>query len=64
MYARVFIIIYMSFTLKEYIAPDFDEERFKKAPDAKLVEVIDDGVAPDGFHALSIYHEYFKIDGK
>ncbi|MBR3251923.1 MAG: hypothetical protein IKF80_09475, partial [Erysipelotrichaceae bacterium] len=54
----------MSFTLKEYITPDFDEERFKKAPDAKLVEVIDDGVAPDGCHALSIYPEYFKIDGK
>ena len=54
----------MSFKLKKYTAPDFNEERFLKAPDAKIVEVTKNGVAPDDFHALSIYPEYFKINGK
>ena len=64
MYAWAIIIVLYEFQTEKYNAPDFTEERFIKAPDAKLVEVIDDGVAPDGFHALSIYPEYFKIDGK
>jgi len=54
----------MSFRLKKYNAPDFTEERFIKAPDVKLVEAAENGVAPENFHALSIYPEYFKIDGQ
>ena len=53
----------MGFELKKYIEPDFSEERFIKAPDVKLEAVIKQGVAPEGFHALSIYPEYFKVDG-
>lgn len=47
-----------------YIEPDFDNDFFNKAPDASYEEVIVEGVAPDNYHAMSIYPEYFKIDGK
>ncbi|MBQ3217105.1 MAG: hypothetical protein IJB35_04735 [Oscillospiraceae bacterium] len=52
------------FQLKHYTAPNFSEERFVHAPDAVLVPAPFDGVAPEGYHALSIFPEYFKIDGK
>ena len=54
----------MTFKLKKYIEPDFTEERFISAPNVRLVAVEKDGVAPDNFHALSIFPEYFKVDGK
>lgn len=54
----------MSFELKKYIKPDFSLDEFKNAPNAVLLPVLKDGVAPDGFHAMSIFPEYFKIDGK
>lgn len=47
-----------------YIEPDFDTEFFDKAPNAKYQEVEIDGVAPENYHAMSIYPEYFKVDGK
>lgn len=52
------------FSLKKYHAPDFSGERFVNAPDAKFEEVTTDGVAPMAYHAMSIYPEYMKIDGK
>ncbi|MCR5577386.1 MAG: hypothetical protein K6F56_10290 [Oscillospiraceae bacterium] len=54
----------MPFQLREYIGPDFDEARFRQAPDAATAAAPADGVAPVGFHAMSIFPEYFKIDGK
>lgn len=54
----------MSFKLAKYIEPDFTEERFVKAPDARLVTAPRAKAAPKGFHATSIFPEYFKIDGK
>ena len=51
------------FKLKEYYAPDFSKEEFVNAPNAVLKEVEKDTVAPDDYHALSIFPEYFKIDG-
>ncbi|MBR0085764.1 MAG: hypothetical protein IJL97_04345 [Lachnospiraceae bacterium] len=54
----------MSFKLLKYYAPDFTEERFVNAPDATLVPAPKDFVAPVGYHAMSIYPEYFKVDGK
>ncbi len=53
----------MAFELEPYRAPDFTEERFVKAPDAAVVPAPADGVAPEGYHAMSIFPEYFKIDG-
>ena len=52
------------FKLKEYIEPDFSKEIFENAPDATLKKVEKDTVAPEDYHALSIYPEYFKVDGK
>ena len=54
----------MSFTLPQYHAPDFREERFQNAPDAVLCPAPRDGVAPENYHATSIYPEYFKVGGQ
>ena len=54
----------MSFHLLPYTHPDFTEERFLKAPEAKLCPAPCDFTAPDNYHAMSIYPEYFKIDGE
>ena len=47
----------MAFELRKYTHPDFTEEKFVNAPDATLVEAPRDGIAPDNFHALSIFPE-------
>ena len=52
------------FHLPEYREPDFTEEKFVKAPDAKWEEVTIKGVAPENYHSTSMYPEYFKIGGK
>lgn len=54
----------MGFKLREYTEPNFNEDRFIKAPNASVELVIKDGVAPDNYHANSIYPEYFKINDK
>lgn len=54
----------MEFKLKQYCPPDFTQERFVNAPNATIKEAPMDAVAPDGYHALSIYPEYFKINGQ
>ncbi|MBR3785296.1 MAG: hypothetical protein IKJ77_02710 [Firmicutes bacterium] len=50
--------------LPKYIEPDFTEKRFVDAPDAVLMPAPVDKAAPTGFHATSIFPEYFKIEGK
>jgi len=54
----------MSLQLREYFAPDFGQKMFASAPDAALRGAPRDGVAPAGFHAMSIFPEYFKIGGR
>ena len=54
----------MSFEMTPYRAPDFEQELFKASPDARLEPAPVDGVAPEGYHAMSIFPEYFKIEGK
>ena len=54
----------MSLQLRPYIAPDFTENAFAAAPDAVLKAAPRDGVAPAGYHAMSIFPEYFKIGGR
>jgi len=54
----------MSFNLRKYTAPDFTEERFISSPDAQLVPAPKEGVAPVNYHAMSIYPEYFKVNGE
>lgn len=54
----------MAFELRKYTHPDFTEKKFQDAPNCKFEEVVKDGVAPFDFHALSIFPEYFKINGE
>ena len=52
------------FELPRYKTPDFTLSCFADAPDARLLPSPRDKSAPDGFHATSIYPEYFKINGE
>ena len=56
--------MFMPFALEKYYAPDFDRDVFVNSPDASVVPAPKDGVAPDSYHAMSIFPEYFKIDGR
>jgi lysine-ketoglutarate reductase/saccharopine dehydrogenase-like protein (TIGR00300 family) len=56
--------ISMSFHLDQFSPPDFSREPFLSAPNVHLANVMKDGVAPQNFHAMSIYPEYFKIQGQ
>jgi hypothetical protein len=53
----------MKFELKKYTPPDFNLPVFQNAPDADLKPAPNDFAAPEGFHATSIFPEYFKVDG-
>ncbi|EGY80666.1 hypothetical protein [Peptoniphilus indolicus] len=54
----------MKFEMPKYHHPDFEQEFLKKAPNVTLEEVKIDGISPRNYHALSVYPEYFKINGK
>lgn len=54
----------MGLLLRKYVEPNFGEERFLEAPEAVLEQAPADGVAPENYHAMSIFPEYFKISGK
>lgn len=51
------------FNMPQYRAPDFTLPALRNAPDARLAPAPTDGVAPDDYHATSIYPEYFKLNG-
>ena len=51
----------MDFRLPTYVPPDFS--LLKNAPPVKTARVEIDGVAPDGYHAMSIFPEYFNVGG-
>lgn len=53
----------MAFDMPIYHAPDFAEEKFRTAPNARWAPAPKDGVAPEGYHSTSMYPEYFKLDG-
>lgn len=54
----------MSFALRPYTPPDFTQPLFQNAPDATTRPAPKDGVAPEGYHAMSIFPEYFKVNGQ
>ncbi len=54
----------MKFNMPKYREPSFDSEFFVNAPDVVLEVVEKDGIAPANYHALSVYPEYFKVNGK
>ncbi len=54
----------MRWSMPKYKSPDFKQPHFKNAPDAVFVPAPLDGVAPENYHAMSIFPEYFKVRGK
>lgn len=54
----------MAFDLPNYHPPVFTQDSLAQAPEVVSEAVVKDGVAPDHYHAMSIYPEYFKVDGK
>lgn len=54
----------MTFKLGQYIKPDFNESKFVNAPNAIMAPAPKDKAAPENFHAMSIFPEYFKVNGK
>jgi len=54
----------MTFKLKEYIVPDFALAKFSEAEDAIVQPAPKAMAAPVGYHATSIFPEYFKIGGE
>ncbi len=53
----------MGFEFRKFTPPDFTKEIFVNAPEAVLKEAPKDAVAPENYHAMSIFPEYFKING-
>ena len=51
----------MAFSLPTFTAPNFSEHRFSQCPLVAFGKVRQDGVAPDNYHATSIYPEYFHL---
>lgn len=52
----------MPFALPRFFPPDFSKPPLAEAPPAVFKTVEKAGVAPEGFHATSIYPEYFRIE--
>lgn len=53
----------MGFNLPKFTPPDFNKEELANTMDAITERVVQKGIAPDNYHATSIYPEYFKIKG-
>lgn len=51
----------MSFDLPEYRHPDFTRPIFRDAPLARFIPAEKAGVAPENYHATSIFPEYFHV---
>jgi len=51
----------VAFTLPPYVPPDFHQTALEEAPTARFAPAPRDGVAPEGYHATSIYPEYLKL---
>lgn len=54
----------MSFELPRYTKPDFQRKLLKSVDDARYEPSPGDGVAPENYHATTIFPEYFKVGGK
>ena len=54
----------MSFSLPHYLAPDFAALGLDQAPEVKLVPAERDGVVPDGYHATTLFPEYYHLNGR
>ena len=50
--------------LRAYHHPDFSSPALQSAPNAVFVPAPCDGVAPENYHAMSIFPEYMKVGGQ
>ncbi|WP_102410824.1 hypothetical protein [Beduinella massiliensis] len=53
----------MAFSLPVYRAPDFSAPVLSSAPDVQTAPAPRDGVVPEGYHATTIFPEYFRVGG-
>ncbi len=51
----------MAFTLPPYLSPDFSQAPFSQCPTVLFKEVEKAGVAPENYHATTIFPEYLQI---
>ena len=51
----------MAFSLPQYTAPDFSDRLLRNCPSVVFGKVPKAGVAPENYHATSIYPEYFHF---
>ncbi|WP_028584382.1 putative NPN-dependent ornithine cyclodeaminase [Desulfogranum mediterraneum] len=51
----------MNFSLPGYTPPDFSTPRLSTAPTATFTPVRRHGVAPEGYHATTVFPEYFQL---
>jgi len=54
----------MKFSLPKYHAPDFSAKEFANASNAVFESAPADFVAPDNYHATTIFPEYFNVNGR
>lgn len=54
----------MTWSMPKYTPPDFSLKELQNAPDCTLVPAPTKGSAPDNYHSMSIFPEYFKIHGQ
>jgi lysine-ketoglutarate reductase/saccharopine dehydrogenase-like protein (TIGR00300 family) len=53
----------MPFIMPACNPPDLDQPALKESPAALFTPAQKDGVAPEGYHATSVYPEYFRMPG-
>lgn len=54
----------MDYVLPPYNEPDFTSDAFTSSPNVPIEVVLKNGVAPENFHATTIFPEYFKINNQ
>jgi hypothetical protein len=51
----------MAFTLPVYHSPDFTQPALRDAPTVVSAPVAQTGIAPDNYHATTIFPEYYQL---
>ncbi len=52
----------MAFELPRHTPPDFSDPGLRRAPVVTFAAVTEAGIAPEGYHATSIFPEYFHLE--
>ena len=52
----------MAFSLPSYQSPDFSSPALRESPLVRFAPAPEEGIAPEGYHATSIYPEYFQLE--